>query len=160
MPVLRAVDRLVEEQNSPACGPARGEWLTPPGTLTQFGTVIETLPPGSWSSVKHWHAKEDELVLVLEGAVTLFEGSEEHILHAGDAATFQAGEPVGHCLKNHTNQPCSYLIVGTRADRDVVTYPDHNRVATSGAEGETVLWTDLEGRPADSPYRRAYGDTG
>lgn len=160
MPVLRKTDRYVEEDNSPACGPVHGEWLTPPGTLTQFGAVIETLPPGSRSSVKHWHSNEDELVLVLEGEVTLVEGSEDHVLQPGDAATFRAGEPVGHCLINRSTQPCRYLVVGTRADQDVVTYPDHNRIATMSPDGGETTWTDLDGHAADNPYARAYDDRG
>lgn len=156
MPVLRKTDRYVEDEISTACGPKRCEWLTPPDTLTQFGAVIETLQPGSRSSVKHRHSNEDELVLVLEGEVTLVEGPESHILHTGDAATFRAGDPLGHCVDNHTELPCRYLVVGMRADRDVVTYPDHNRIATISADSEETRWTDLQGRPADSPYSRPY----
>ena len=39
--------------------------------LTQFGVNLVTLAPGSWSSQRHWHAKEDEFIYVLEGEVTL-----------------------------------------------------------------------------------------
>lgn len=160
MALLRKTDRFVEETDGPACGPVRCEWLTPPGTLTQFGAVIETLPPASRSSIKHWHSNEDELVLVLDGEVTLVEGSEESVLRAGDAATFRAGTPMGHCLRNHTSTPCRYLVVGTRATQDVVTYPDHNRIATNGPDSDETIWTDLDGNPADNPYHRAYDSRG
>ena len=158
MPLLRKADRLIDEHDRPACGPARTEWLTPPGTLTQFGAAIETLPPGSRSSIKHWHAEEDELVLALEGKVTLIDGDERHVLYPGDAATFRAGVPIGHCLENVATQPCRYLVVGTRATQEVATYPDHNRIAIMRAESDETIWTDLEGALADNPYRRAYDD--
>jgi uncharacterized cupin superfamily protein len=32
--------------------------------LTQFGFNLMTLEPGAWSSQRHWHEKEDELVYV------------------------------------------------------------------------------------------------
>ncbi|HUC02591.1 MAG TPA: cupin domain-containing protein [Methyloceanibacter sp.] len=35
--------------------------------LTQFGVDLVTLAPGSWSSQRHWHAKEDEFIYVLQG---------------------------------------------------------------------------------------------
>ena len=35
--------------------------------LTQFGVNLVTLPPGAWSSQRHWHSHEDEFVYVLEG---------------------------------------------------------------------------------------------
>jgi Cupin domain len=37
--------------------------------LTQFGVNICTLKPGAFSSQRHWHENEDELVYVLEGEV-------------------------------------------------------------------------------------------
>ncbi|MFO1033714.1 MAG: cupin domain-containing protein [Hyphomicrobiales bacterium] len=35
--------------------------------LTQFGVNLATLPPGVWSSYRHWHEKEDEFIYVLSG---------------------------------------------------------------------------------------------
>src|SRR5262249_49774988 len=39
--------------------------------LTQFGVNLLVLPPGAWSSQRHWHTEQDEFVYVLEGEVTL-----------------------------------------------------------------------------------------
>ena len=41
------------------------------GGLRDFGVNFMTLPPGGWSSQRHWHSDEDEFVYVLEGEVTL-----------------------------------------------------------------------------------------
>ncbi|RVC37826.1 cupin domain-containing protein, partial [Mesorhizobium sp. M4A.F.Ca.ET.090.04.2.1] len=43
------------------------------GGLKDFGVNLMTLPPGGWSSQRHWHSHEDELVYVLEGELTLVE---------------------------------------------------------------------------------------
>ena len=43
------------------------------GGLRDFGVNLMTLPPGGWSSQRHWHSHEDEFVYVLEGEVTLIE---------------------------------------------------------------------------------------
>jgi uncharacterized cupin superfamily protein len=39
--------------------------------LTQFGVNLVRLPPGTWSSQRHWHSHEDEFVYILEGEVVL-----------------------------------------------------------------------------------------
>lgn len=70
------------------CGPSRKLWISEAGGLTQFGAFVEILPPGSRSSIKHWHSAEDELVYMLEGEVTLVEGDTRTLLRPGDAATF------------------------------------------------------------------------
>ncbi|MCJ8333339.1 MAG: cupin domain-containing protein [Epibacterium sp.] len=135
------------------CGPYRAILFSDSGGLTQFGAFEEILPPGSSSSVKHWHAGEDEMVYVLQGEVTLYEGDESVVMRSGDAATFKAGVPIGHCLKNRSNTEARYLVIGTRSSGDVVTFPDHNRVLHFDRATKLRRWTDHTGSPADSPYK-------
>ncbi len=47
------------------------------GGLTDFGVNLMHLPPGNWSSQRHWHSHEDEFVYVLEGELTLIEDGSE-----------------------------------------------------------------------------------
>lgn len=135
------------------CGPYRALLFSDSGGLTQFGAFEEILPPGSSSSVKHWHAQEDEMIYVLHGEVTLHEGDRSVVMHQGDAATFKAGDPTGHCLQNLSKAEVRYLVIGTRSSSDVITYPDHNRVLHSDRQMEHRRWTDHAGSPADSPYK-------
>ena len=90
MPVITPCKMIVEEdaEHGP-CGRKRTEWISEPGALAHFGAFIETLAPGSRSSIKHWHSAEDELIYVLSGEVTLIEGDVEFVLRPGDAATFR-----------------------------------------------------------------------
>ena len=136
------------------CGPYRALLFSDSGGLTQFGAFEEILPPGSSSSVKHWHAGEDEMVYVLEGEVTLHEGDDRVVMRPGDAATFKAGDPVGHCMQNNSGTEVRYLVIGTRSPRDVVTYPDHNRILHFDRESGNRRWTDHAGSPADTPYQK------
>lgn len=53
------------------CRARRRERLGDAAGLTQFGVNLLTLPPGAWSSQRHWHVKEDEFVYVLAGEVVL-----------------------------------------------------------------------------------------
>lgn len=136
-----------------ASAPNRTLWISEAGGLTQFGALIEILPPGGCSSIKHWHSDEDEMVYVLDGEITLVEGTTQTLLRPGDAATFKAGAPVGHCLENRSAADTRCLVVGTRAPLDRITYPDHDRACIRDRALPDDVWTDLAGQPADSPYR-------
>lgn len=156
MTVITAERLIVEDYPAThPCGPKRTLWISKPGGLTQFGAFVEILEPGSSSSIKHWHSGEDEIVYVLEGEVTLIEDKAVTQLRPGDAATFRAGDPVGHCLENRSSAPTRCLVVGTRAQRDTITYPDRDRVVhcdRSQPGNRQDVWTDGEGRPATNAY--------
>jgi uncharacterized cupin superfamily protein len=92
--------------------------------LTQFGVNLVTLPPGSWSSQRHWHANEDEFIYVLKGEVTLVTDAGEKTLGPGMAAGFPAGKADGHHLINRGDGPVLYLEVGTRAETEEAQYSD------------------------------------
>lgn len=155
MPALTP-DQFVIEHHGPkhSTGAKTTEWISEAGGLTQFGAFIETLQPGARSALKHWHSAEDELVFVLDGEVTLVEGSHTTLLRRGDAATFKAGVAVGHCLENRSSHPTRCFVVGTRARADTITYPDHDRIMHCDSSQPKPVWTDSAGNPASS----AYGD--
>ena len=92
--------------------------------LTQFGVNLCTLPPGAWSSQRHWHTKEDELIGVLSGEVVLVTDEGEEILLAGDWAGFKAGERNGHSFQNRSGQDAVLIEIGSRVDGDEAFYPD------------------------------------
>lgn len=153
MPKITPDQFILEE--TPGTGgatPTRTQFISDVGGLSLLGANIEELPPGAWSSIKHWHSAEDELVYVLQGVVTLIEGETETLLHPGDVATFRAGGGVGHCLVNRSASPTRCLVIGTRAPVDRITYPDHDRVCHRDRSATDDVWTDLAGRPASNPY--------
>jgi len=92
--------------------------------LTDFGVNLLRLPPGAWSSQRHWHRNEDEFVFVVSGEVTLITNTNETVLRAGDCAGFPKGVDDGHQLINRTGSEAICLEVGTRAQGDLCTYSD------------------------------------
>jgi uncharacterized cupin superfamily protein len=94
------------------------------GGLTDFGVNLMHLPPGTWSSQRHWHSSEDEFVYVLEGELTLIEDGGETVLRAGDCAAFPKGTGNGHHLINKSGTMAVCLEVGTRSPTDLATYSD------------------------------------
>ena len=120
--------------------------------LTQFGVNLLRLPPGAWSSQRHWHTGGDEFVYVLSGEVVLVTDGDEEILGAGDAAGFPAGDTNGHCLQNRSNREAQVLEVGTRVAGDTGYYSDIDMVAP--ADGEPAIYTHRDGTPYPDIRRR------
>ena len=87
-----------------ACAERLRQRLGNAGGLTDFGVNLMRLPPGNWSSQRHWHSHEDEFVYVLEGELTLIEDGGETVLSAGDCAAFPKDSGNGHHLINKSGR--------------------------------------------------------
>ena len=115
--------------------------------LTQFGVNIVTLEPGAWSSQRHWHDREDELVIVLSGHATLIEDGGETEVGPGDCIAFPMGTGDGHHLVNRTDAPCVFVAIGARAGPGGGGYSDIDMLFTA-----EVGYTRKDGTPY--PARR------
>jgi len=107
------------------------------GGLRDFGVNLMTLPPGGWSSQRHWHSHEDEFVYLIEGELILVEDGGETLLRAGDCATFPKGTGNGHHLINKSAVAALYLEVGSRNPLDLTTCSDVD-LKSSNADGRFV----------------------
>ena len=107
------------------------------GGLTDVGINLMRLPPGGWSSQRHWHSHEDEFVYVLEGELALVEDGGETVLRAGDCAAFAKNSGNGHHLINRSGATAAYLEIGTRATADVTLCSDIDMMSTN-ADGRFV----------------------
>ena len=92
--------------------------------LSQFGINLLELAPGAWSSQRHWHERQDELVYVLEGDATVVTDEGETMLSAGMVAGFRAGSGNGHHIVNRSNAVVRLLEVGTRTAEETAHYSD------------------------------------
>jgi uncharacterized cupin superfamily protein len=90
-----------------------------------------TLPPGKWSSQRHWHSHEDEFVFVLEGELTLVEDVGEVVLRAGDCAAFAKDTGNGHHLQNRSTTTAVYLELGSRHPDDLTTCSDVDMMSSN-----------------------------
>jgi uncharacterized cupin superfamily protein len=107
------------------------------GGLTDFGINLMRLPPGNWSSQRHWHSHEDEFVYVLEGELVLIEGGGETLLKAGDCAAFPKNSGNGHHMINRSAAVAVYLEVGSRHKDDLTTCSDID-LMSANADGRFV----------------------
>jgi uncharacterized cupin superfamily protein len=114
--------------------------------LDQFGVNLTTLKPGAWSSQRHWHETEDELVYVLAGELVLCEDGGETILRPGDAAGWKAKTPNGHCLINRSDRDAVFLEIGTRSRNERAHYSDIDMQVVRDASGARYM------RKSGEPY--------
>ena len=145
----RADGTTYPEEHAGPCKPRRRLKLGDAVGLDQFGVNHLTLPPGAWSSQRHWHEGEDEFVWVLSGEVVLVEDEGETTLRAGDCAGFKAGIKNGHKLENRSDQDAVLLEVGTRKPGgDQGEYPDIDMTFRSG------VFSHRDGTPYPKADRR------
>ncbi len=121
--------------------------------LTQFGVNLLRLPPGAWSSQRHWHTNSDEFIYVLSGEVTLVTDSGAEVFRAGEAAGFKAGDANGHCLQNRSPTDVTVLEIGSRTASDAVFYSDVDMVSPAG--GIPSMYTRKNGTAYADTKRRA-----
>ena len=121
--------------------------------LTQFGVNLLRLPPGAWSSQRHWQTESDEFIYVLSGEVTLVTDAGPELLKAGDAAGFKAGDPDGHCLQNRSTADATVIEIGSRLEIDGTHYSDIDMTAPPG--GKPAQYTKRDGTPYPNTPRRA-----
>ena len=102
-----------------------GRWyrrLAPAAGLTLMGATHVTLAPGGYSSQRHWHRGQDEIVVMIAGEAVLIDDHGETPVGPGDVLTFPAGEANGHHLQNRSGEPCIFVAIsagGREADSGV-----------------------------------------
>lgn len=75
----------------------------------QLSSFVMTVPPGYRSeTVAH---EGEEILFVLDGAITQRLDGEEMVMNAGDSLHFRGNRP--HSWSNHTDQPARLLWTGT-----------------------------------------------
>lgn len=104
----------------------QGRWyrrLAPATGIVDFGASHVTLKPGAWSSQRHWHEGEDELVVMIAGAAVLVDDHGRHSMRPGDVAVFPKNDGNGHVLINESGADCVFVAIGRPSATDC-HYPD------------------------------------
>lgn len=97
----------------------QGRWyrrLAPAGGLTEFGASHVVLKPGAWSSQRHWHDTEDELLVMIAGEAVLVEDEGRTVLKPGDVCAWPKAVTNGHHLINESNADCVFVAISGGPD--------------------------------------------
>ncbi len=112
-----------------------GRWwrrLAPASGLADLRASHVVLKPGAWSSQRHWHDDEDEMLVMLAGEAVLVEDTGRTLLRAGDVCAWPKGDTNGHHLINESAEDCSFIALsagnakgsGGYSDIDMLFGPD------------------------------------
>jgi uncharacterized cupin superfamily protein len=129
-----------------------GRWyrrLAPAGGLTEFGASHVVLKPGAWSSQRHFHHGEDEMVVMLAGEAVLVEDDGRTVLRAGDVCAWAKGVANGHVIVNESGADCVMIAISAGANTGGF-YPDIDMIW-----GDDDRYRHKDGRPYESPGRPA-----
>lgn len=94
--------------------PVAGRWyrrLAPASGLAEIGASHVTLKPGAWSSQRHWHEDEDEMLVMLAGEAVLVEDDGRTTLRPGDVCAWPKGVANGHHLINEGDADCVFIAI-------------------------------------------------
>src|SRR5215831_12838557 len=82
-----------------------------------IGLNIQTVPPGNFSSRRHRHLFQEEILIVMSGTGLLHHGQQEVPVGPGDAVCYLAGDPEAHAFENtgHSSSGHSAIDSGTRS---------------------------------------------
>ncbi len=105
--------------------------LAPAAGLTLMGASHVVLKPGAWSSQRHWHRDEDELVVMLSGEAVLIEDGGETVMRAGDVVGWPAGATDGHHLVNRSDADCVFIAISAGPAKGTGEYSDIDMVFTA-----------------------------
>lgn len=89
---------------------------------------VRRLDPGQYNAPYHFHRYAEELFMILSGSATLRIPSGLETVAEGDILFFEAGESGAHQLRNHTDEPCTYLDMRSYIGHDVCEYPDSDKI--------------------------------
>lgn len=106
----------------------RGAEVAKQAGAQNLGATLYELPPGNSICPYHWHAANEELLVVLAGTPTLRTPDGERELAAGEVVAFPIGEQGAHKVTNNSDEPTRVLIASEMNEPEVAVYPDSGKV--------------------------------
>jgi uncharacterized cupin superfamily protein len=90
----------------------------------RLGLSLWELAPGEAAYPYHYHLAEEELVLVLDGQLSLRTPDGWRELQTGEVVPFLRGEQGAHQLINRTEGTVRFLAFSSSGEPDIVIRPD------------------------------------
>ena len=97
-----------------------------------LGASLYLLQPGD-EMVFHYHVQREELLIVLEGTLSLRSAEGWETLPEGEVVALPRGERGAHGYRNDTDEPVRVLMVSEMNGPNVSVYPDTNQIGVFDA---------------------------
>ena len=94
----------------------------------KLGYQLGRLEPGSSFCPEHWHAAEEELFIILDGAATLTGPRGTWPVRRGDMIAFPTRPSGSHKIVNDSKASCTFLAVANTDVNDVCVYPNSEKI--------------------------------
>jgi uncharacterized cupin superfamily protein len=98
-----------------------------------IGSSLYEIPPGRACFPYHFHCANEEAMYVLEGEGTIRIGPDRVKVGPGDWITFPIGPAAAHQVINTGTVPLRFLALSTKANAEVVGYPDSKKIGVNGS---------------------------
>ena len=106
---------------------------------SSIGLIVQTVAPGDFSSRRHRHLFQEEILVVTSGQGTLHHGEERIAAKPGDCFCYLAGDPEPHCFENTGTTDLVIWAFGNRFRHEVCLYPDQGVAFVEGLGAELPL---------------------
>ena len=129
-PVINLADIPLRDGGNGAAFKAKVGSFGPMIGSTGIGAMLHVVEPGEKAFPFHAHHQIHELFVILEGEGTYRFGKERYPIKAGDICAAPTGGPeVAHQIVNTGTVTLKYLGISTKAETEVVEYPDSGKFA-------------------------------
>jgi uncharacterized cupin superfamily protein len=105
----------------------------------RIGLAIQTIAPGHWSSRRHRHLFQEEILVVMAGSGTLHHGEERVPVGPGDAVCYLPGDPEPHAFENTGAEDLVIWAFGDRVPHEICVYPDQGIAFVEGLGADVPL---------------------
>jgi uncharacterized cupin superfamily protein len=97
-----------------------------------LGASLYELQPGE-EMVFHYHVQREELLIVLEGRLSLRSAAGWEELPEGEVVAFPRGERGAHGYRNDAEEPARLLMISEMDGPNISVYPDTNQIGVFDA---------------------------
>jgi len=128
-------------------GAARATRVGAAAGARELGATLYEVDPGGQAAPYHMHHANEELLLVLDGALELRTPDGTREVGRGAVVAFPAGAGGAHRLRNVSDAPARYLLVSTMRFPEVAEQLDTGTVLA--LKGPAEGWAFPEGSAGD-----------
>ncbi len=97
----------------------------------RLGATVYEIGPGNFVPY-HFHHASEEMLIVLEGEMTMKTEEGERLVRRGEVVIFPIGPAGAHGFRNDGEGRCRYIVASSRQQPEVAEYPELGQITVQG----------------------------